>query len=298
MSKLSNMLKMLFILNKRDLVKISELSNTLEVSPKQIRRYRDELDMSGIYIESLTGKYGGYRLLDRNLHIPLIDHITEQEEKIIDLISRKDYLDIKDMYTAISSFFSNDSMNSVSLYNQSPKLFYSLIQVHEGIKSNRVTELTYLYNDKPLEFKFSPYFTFQKYGVWYVLGKSGYNNKIVQLRIERIEEIQLSSETFILPTSEVDMYKNKIKKTVGVYLNEKGYTVKLITTSLSSAELEGLLECTIKEDNNHLCFETFSLSETKRKLMSLGSMIVVKEPKSLIAMIKNDIKAMKENYDI
>ena len=38
MSKLSNMLRMVLILNKRDNVKISELAAILEVSNRQIRR--------------------------------------------------------------------------------------------------------------------------------------------------------------------------------------------------------------------------------------------------------------------
>jgi len=298
MSKLSNMLKMLFILNKRDLVKISELSNRLEVSPKQIRRYRDELDMSGIFVESLTGKYGGYRLIDKNQHIPLVTNISEQEEKMIDLISRKDYLDIKEMYSSIASFLSNDDMRAISLNNLEPNLFYGLIQMHESIKENKVLELEYMYNDNPLEFTFSPYFTFQKYGVWYVLGKSGYNNKIIQLRIERIINLKQSTQTYELSSNEVNMYKNRIKKTVGIYLNEKQYKIKIESSALSKNDLEGLLECSIQEENNLYSFNSYSLPEVKRKLMSLGSLVLVKEPMELINMIINEIKDMKDNYSI
>ena len=50
MSKIANMLNMLQILKDNQIHSIDELSRVLEVSPRMIRRYKEELDQTGIYI--------------------------------------------------------------------------------------------------------------------------------------------------------------------------------------------------------------------------------------------------------
>lgn len=75
MSHIARELKMLFYLNghiNRN-VKISELADLLEVTPRQVRRYRDDLDQCGFYVLEERGPNGGYKLeepLDKSLMIP------------------------------------------------------------------------------------------------------------------------------------------------------------------------------------------------------------------------------------
>ena len=51
MSKLSNVLMMLQLLQNKRKYSIKELAEKLEVSPIMIRQYKDELEYAGIYIE-------------------------------------------------------------------------------------------------------------------------------------------------------------------------------------------------------------------------------------------------------
>lgn len=60
MSKISNTLMLLKVLETGRIYKISELSNILECSPRTIRTYKDDLEKAGILIESVLGRYGGY----------------------------------------------------------------------------------------------------------------------------------------------------------------------------------------------------------------------------------------------
>lgn len=69
MSKLSNTLMMLELLQNGRKYSIKELSEKLEVSPRMIRKYKDELELAGIYVESLRGTYGGY-YLNQNIKLP------------------------------------------------------------------------------------------------------------------------------------------------------------------------------------------------------------------------------------
>ena len=75
MSHIARELKMLFYLNNNigRYVKINELADLLEVTPRQVRRYRDDLDQNGYFVDDLRGPAGGYKLaeqLDKSLMIP------------------------------------------------------------------------------------------------------------------------------------------------------------------------------------------------------------------------------------
>ena len=67
MSKLSNELVMLKLLMNHRKYTISELSEKLEVSPRMIRIYKDDLELAGFFIESFLGKDGGYLLYEDSL---------------------------------------------------------------------------------------------------------------------------------------------------------------------------------------------------------------------------------------
>lgn len=69
MSKISNVLTMLEYLSTGRKYSISELSEKIEVSPRMIRVYKDELEKAGIYVDTIKGPYGGY-VLNQNLNLP------------------------------------------------------------------------------------------------------------------------------------------------------------------------------------------------------------------------------------
>lgn len=62
MSKVSNMINMLFILKDKKIHNMVELSRKLEVTPRMVKQYKDELELAGIYIDSKRGIAGGYVL--------------------------------------------------------------------------------------------------------------------------------------------------------------------------------------------------------------------------------------------
>lgn len=71
MSKISNILRMLQLLNSGKKLSINYLAQELEVSPRMVRKYKDELEMAGIYIVSIKGRYGGY-LLENKVLTPAV----------------------------------------------------------------------------------------------------------------------------------------------------------------------------------------------------------------------------------
>lgn len=69
MSKVSNVLTMLELLSSGKKYSIKELADNLEVSPRMIRVYKDDLELAGIYVDTIKGPYGGY-VLNQNINVP------------------------------------------------------------------------------------------------------------------------------------------------------------------------------------------------------------------------------------
>lgn len=69
MSKISNAITMLNLLSAGKKYSIDEIATILEVSPRMVRTYKEELEKSGIYIDSIMGPYGGY-VLNQSIRVP------------------------------------------------------------------------------------------------------------------------------------------------------------------------------------------------------------------------------------
>lgn len=82
MSKISNVITMIELLNTGRKYSIKELSQELEVTERMIRVYKEELDKSGIYIDTIKGPYGGY-VLNQSIRIPL-RKFSVNDYKILD----------------------------------------------------------------------------------------------------------------------------------------------------------------------------------------------------------------------
>ena len=75
---------MLEILSSGKKYTCKELSELLEISPRVVRLYKDELEKEGIYIESIMGKNGGYKLYSK-IELPSI-LFNEYDIKVINEI--------------------------------------------------------------------------------------------------------------------------------------------------------------------------------------------------------------------
>lgn len=77
---------MLDILSSGRRYSCKELADKLEISPRMVRLYKDELEKDGIYIDSFYGKDGGYQLRSK-LNLPLILFNESDIETIDNAIS-------------------------------------------------------------------------------------------------------------------------------------------------------------------------------------------------------------------
>lgn len=90
MSKVSNVITMLELLQYGKKYSINELSNELEVSERMIRVYKEDLEKAGIYVDTIMGPYGGY-VLNQQIRMP-IRKFKLKDAKLLDkyILKEKD----------------------------------------------------------------------------------------------------------------------------------------------------------------------------------------------------------------
>ena len=122
MSKVSNMLKLIQILKDGNVHSIVSLANTIEVSDRMIRQYKLELEQAGIYIKSITGKYGGYKIEKSNDFLKLLDNVKEEMYIVMkEAIRKKKKVKIK--FESVNSGITERIIHPVELFCYIDKWF-------------------------------------------------------------------------------------------------------------------------------------------------------------------------------
>lgn len=115
MSKVANMLNMVQILKDEKIHSIQELLQKLEVSERMIRQYKVELEQAGIYINSITGKYGGYKIEKENNFFKL-EGIVKEEMYIIMKKAIKNRNKVEIQYNSINSGITKRIIHPAELF--------------------------------------------------------------------------------------------------------------------------------------------------------------------------------------
>ena len=155
MSKIGNCLLMLRILSNGRKYSISDLAERLEVSPRMIRSYKDELDEAGIYIDSVKGKYGGYIYTGGNKDDSILPLFSINDlnllEKLFEITNQNISSNEQIRYNLLDKIRSHIIFNdNYSNLNQENKYFVDILPKLPRIIENEVKiKLTYRkYNSK------------------------------------------------------------------------------------------------------------------------------------------------------
>ena len=162
---------------------LQEIADELEVSRRQVIRYREDLDKAGIYIKSILGKYGGYILDGKDYILGL--NVTDAE--YLTLLSALEHLkyenfiglgELKTLADKIGALKENESSMDFDFYIKNTKSNYNLqkekktwFDIKAAIISNRKIEILYESAKKETSFRVvHPYYIFQYKGSMYFAG--------------------------------------------------------------------------------------------------------------------------------
>ena len=134
MSKLSNTLLMLSYLQNGRKYSINELSEKLEVTPRMIRIYKDDLEKAGFIIETIYGPYGGYILKKSNININ--PTFNEYDLKMLEAYKDNEYIkSLIDKIKILNNFDNN------SILEDDIKKTYNILS--KAIKEKRKVKIIY-----------------------------------------------------------------------------------------------------------------------------------------------------------
>lgn len=199
MSKISNVITMLQLLNTGRKYSIKELAERLEVSERMIRVYKEELEKAGIYIETIMGPYGGY-VLRQSVKMPIRKFKVKDYEildKYISLenneLEKEKLLLLRDKIHGI--YISGKSDEKIVNDKDDSQNKYNILT--RAIKEKRKVKINYYsYNKGENERVICPAEMFLFSEGWYVAAFCLKKNDIRHFELKRIINLELLDEKF------------------------------------------------------------------------------------------------------
>lgn len=203
MGKVSNVFTMLELLSNGKKYSIKELSERLEVSERMIRSYKEELEIAGIYIDSIRGQYGGY-ILNMDKVLPnrsfskydsmLLKNIYKLLKNNKNFGLNKELLDLIDKVDGIYKS-SKKKSSIVNLNSKEDKDKFN--SINKALKNKNKVLIKFLSsNGETIDRIIHPcdMYLYNKY--WYVAAFCELRNEIRHFRLERILEYKILEEKY------------------------------------------------------------------------------------------------------
>ena len=312
MNRCALCLQMLRLLKARGMMSRQELADELQTNIRNLSEFRKELETAGYVIESTTGRYGGYRLVEEEaLAVPSLnkDEQTALLEACAYLQAHKDFaygdLFMKAMDkiragTRGKAHGSGTYLEESDLHI-SARLRQYLTLCREGIARQKAMLLQYrsLQSKEVKEVTLFPYELVYYQNAYYVIGYALHARdfRTYKFSEERMKACTLTNRSF---TRDRDF---TLRDHVGIGLM-KDQVVELrlsiydeVAVLVSESRIGLCLEAYWQEDGGyymHLLIDGEMRAE--QFLLSLGSHVELHEPKAWRKRIYQNVQAMLVNW--
>lgn len=295
MSRVSNVLSMLFFLNnKNSYTKIAELSDFLEVSDREIRRYRDDLEMAGFSIDSKMGRDGGYRLMNDVILTMNINHIKHvllyygNNYKFLTTLTNESMLEV------VKSLKDENLIGSHLLPEEEVE---TLVKINLAIKTRHKLEISYLVKEKIIKQMVEPYLIKNIRNKQYLFAL--HDNILKTYRIASIKEVFPIDQSFVFKQ---EIYqKEKSETAYGVYRTEKKEMVRFEVfgkmNEFANDIFDGQIKLLEEKDKSKVYeLQSYNLHECLYSLLSLGSTVRILAPEEMIIIYQDEIKKINKYF--
>lgn len=197
MSKLSNIITMMELLNQGRKYSIEELSNILEITPRMVRFYKEELEKAGIYVDTIRGPYGGY-VLNQSIRLPSRKFKNSDYlllEKIMDeLEDKKLKKEVEVLKDKVRGIYQGSIQEKLEISGEE-KDKYNLLS--RAIKEKKKVEILYYSYGKGEDKRtIHPIDLYLYQNGWYVSAFCELRNDMRHFELKRIRNIQLLEEFY------------------------------------------------------------------------------------------------------
>ena len=194
MSKTSNVLRMLEILSSGRKYSINELSKELEVNPRMIRVYKDDLEKAGIYLHTIKGPYGGY-VLNQSIRIPTRKFSKDDYEFLHKLkVKDEDKERLEILADKVHGVYFNSKNENIELKEDTKNYYNALTRAIKERRKVLINYYSYVHGNQ--DRIIHPFDIFLYNSGW---GCAAYCEKKKDLRhfeLKRINKIELLDEKF------------------------------------------------------------------------------------------------------
>ncbi|OAA84893.1 helix-turn-helix transcriptional regulator [Clostridium ljungdahlii] len=317
MSKISNLLEIIIMLQYKGLTTASELSEILEVDKKTIYRYIRNLNEASVPIYTIKGRNGGF-YIDQNFYIKP-SNLSENEleallmaEEI--LTSKNGFVYEKDLKNAIFKVKSinvnknkdlskiNSNKNfSINYVGSMENLEDKISKINYSMSRGRSLSINYFsVNKNNLTMrKIDPYDLIFKEGDWYIIGYCHMKGDIRSFKLNRVKNLKISKDIYMRPHT--FSLKEYLDKNWGIFMGDK---IKVV---IKFSEKEAAF---IKDTTWHIhqhidqlkggkiLFTIYlnELEDIKKWILSFGKNAEVIEPIELRKNIKKELEELYKRY--
>lgn len=194
MSKISNVLLMIQYLENGRKYTIKELADRLEVSERMIRVYKEELEKSGIYIDTIMGPYGGY-VLNQSIRIPTRKFKKEDYEFLSNLkVNDEDKEKLMIIADKVHGVYFDSKDETIELKDEI-KLYYNVLT--RAIKERRKVKINYYsFKNGNIDRVIRPFEMFLYNNGWGCVAHCELRDDLRHFELKRINNIELLDEKF------------------------------------------------------------------------------------------------------
>lgn len=215
MSKMVNMLSILWLLKTRKQLTAKEIAEELEISIRTVYRYIDALSASGVPIIADAGHNGGYSLLNEFTEAPLFFNLDEQKALVH---AAKFAIDAGYPFSETL----DEAISKLKIYTNEEQLNYinrhlrGFEVIHPTIETSLKTilqaleiavaesyQLVIVYQKdggiEPQSRHIDPYGLVYWKGKWYTVAYCHLREEIRSFRIDRIQSLSRTDKTFDRP---------------------------------------------------------------------------------------------------
>lgn len=315
MGKIGAALNMVMLLQNNGKMKIEEIARELEVSNRQVQEYKSELEQAGIFINSQSGKYGGYSIApgSRYLSIPVRDMDLSILDRVSDFLTKSNNMYSDEYKNSINRIKSN--FKKREYIDEQVKYFY----IYPGSSVNKEKEI------KLCEQISDAYSMKKKIGIGYKSIKSGESERVLHpygiynyegdtyliaycenrkevrdFKLCRISKLNIMDEKYKID-EDFDIHEYT-KNSIGNFKGEEIEIHLIIREPFATivSEKRWSSKQSIKElSDGSIEFRArmMGYEQIKSWILGMGPSVTVLEPKKLVDDIKEDIKKMIDTYN-
>jgi predicted DNA-binding transcriptional regulator YafY len=313
----TRLISIILMLQRRGTLKASELAEELGVSERTIHRYMGMLDELGIPIYSERGPYGGFSLVRGYKLPPLV--FTPEEATALYLGAEL----VKDIWGA--SYFDAAVAATAKLDNVLPEaLLQEVKQAQRGLlvtgwlrrdygpwapmlddlrrcvaRRRRVLLVYQSFRQDVNRRTVDPYALALQWGNWYLVGHCHLRDELRTFRVDRIQEVEPSAETFELPPgfSARDYLLRMAEERPGSYYRVAVRFEPEVAHIVRERREEWQHLTDHKDGSVTLTFDASDLSWPCRWVLAYQDKATVIGPSELASMVREAAQAIAARYE-